>query len=59
MIITTRRFYERIQLGLQQDDEQVREMAIGCMSFLAHKLKAQQIVLPDEVVAMLDLLPEE
>lgn len=58
MLINTKRFYERIQLGLQHENEHVREMAEGCMSYLAFHLKDTQVVLPPPVVDMLVQLPE-
>lgn len=59
MLINSKRFYERILLGLTHENEHVRDMATGCMSYLAHKLNEQQIVLPPEVVGMLAQLPED
>lgn len=58
MLINSQRFYERIQLGLHHEDEEVRGCAEGCMSFLVTQLKQRQIVLPPGVEAMLARLPE-
>lgn len=57
MLINSLRLYERILKGLRSPDEQVREQAIGCLSYLVVHLKKEQIVLPDEVAAMADNLP--
>lgn len=57
MLINTLRLYERILLGLIDPDEDVRECAQGCLSYLVHHLKMQQIILPPPVEAMLHHLP--
>lgn len=58
MLITTLRLYERILKGLRHPEEQVREHAIGCLSYLVVHLKKEQVVLPDEVEHMATQLPE-
>lgn len=58
MLITSQRFYERIQLGLRHPDEQVRNNAESCMSYLTYRLREPQLVLPEQVVALLEHLPE-
>lgn len=58
VLINSQRFYERIQLGLASPDEDVRDCAETCMSYLATVLREPQIVLPDEVVARMLKLPD-
>lgn len=58
MLINTLRFYERILLGLYAPDEEVREHALGCLSYLIVHLKQRQLSLPPAVVTMLEKLPE-
>lgn len=58
MLINSQRFYERIQLGLASPDETVRDCAESCMSYLTTVLRQPQIVLPPEVVARMDQLPD-
>lgn len=57
MLVNSLRLYERILKGLRSPDEQVREHAIGCLSYLVVHLKKEQIVLPDEVASMAGNLP--
>ena len=57
MLINSLRFYERILLGLRDPDPEVREYAIGCLSFLVPNLKQAQLILPPAVVGMLESLP--
>ena len=58
MLISTLRFYERILLGLDSPDPDVKDYAIGCMSYLTCFLRLKHITLPEHVVAMLSHLPE-
>lgn len=57
MLINTLRFYERILLGLYDPVEEVRDAALSCLSFLIFNIRAQQVVLPAPVAALLSLLP--
>jgi hypothetical protein len=57
VLINTLRFYERILLGLYDPAEEVRDAAGSCLSFLIFHIKAQQIILPPPIVALLEFLP--
>jgi hypothetical protein len=57
-IISTLRFYERIQLGLASPDEDVQGYANSCLSYLTAYLRLRQIVLPEHIEAALSHLPE-
>lgn len=57
-MINSLRFYERILLGLHAQDEEVREYAAACLSYLIFRIKYPQLVLPAPVAEMLAKLPE-
>ena len=57
MLVNTLRLYERILLGFESDDEDVQVAALSLLSFLVIHLKLRQIVLPQELVPMLERLP--
>ena len=58
MLINSLRLYERILKGLHDPDPDVREHAIGCLSFLVANMRQRQLILPPPVKGMLDNLPE-
>lgn len=57
MLVSTLRLYERILLGFESDDVNVQAAATSLLSFMVIHLKLRQIVLPPELVPMLDRLP--
>lgn len=58
VLINSLRLYERILKGLHDPDAEVREYAIGCLSYLVANMRQRQLVLPDPVAGMLQHLPE-
>lgn len=57
MLINSLRLYERILQGFDAADQDVRDAADTCLSFLIPRLRSPQIVLPPEVEERLNKLP--
>jgi hypothetical protein len=58
MLISTLRLYERCLLGIESEDERVRNAAQSCLSFLVIHLKRTHVALPPELVPMTKRLPK-
>lgn len=57
MLVNTLRLYERILLGFDSDEEQVQAAATTMLSFLVIHLKLKHIVLPPELLPVMEYLP--
>lgn len=57
MLITTLRFYERILLGLYDPDDEIKEVALSCLSYLVFNMKQITLDLPPPMAKLCRLLP--
>ena len=58
MLISSVRLYERCLLGFESEDESVQSAAQSLLSFLVIHLKLRQVVLPERLVPLVNVLPE-
>ncbi len=58
MVVNTPRLLRRIHLGLVSQDQQVRDAAESCLSYLIHKIREDSIVLPAPLRTLYQRLPD-